>query len=115
MRITDSEIGENKIPGKCKAVVDGTSQRSKLSPFAEPNVLAYPLLVRDPDYRYAKLYFLLGDIDPASFRMAFDGIARAEWIHQFTGGLLRRMPRLGRNHLANSNGDDFHPLLSGLM
>jgi hypothetical protein len=40
--------------------------------------LAYPRLVRDPDYLYAKLSFLLGDIDPASFRMAFDGIVGAE-------------------------------------
>jgi hypothetical protein len=46
--------------------------------------LWYPRLVRDPDYLYAKLNFLLGDIDLVSFRMVFNRIVRPEWIHQFT-------------------------------
>ena len=46
--------------------------------------LGYPRLVRDPDYLYAKLNFLLGDVDLASFRTVFDRIVRPEWIHQFT-------------------------------
>jgi hypothetical protein len=46
--------------------------------------LWYPRLVRDPDYLYSKLNFLLGDIDLASFRMVFNRIVRPEWIHQFT-------------------------------
>jgi hypothetical protein len=46
--------------------------------------LAYPRLVRDPDYLYAKLNFLLGDIDLASFRIVFDRLVRPEWIHEFT-------------------------------
>lgn len=45
--------------------------------------LAYPRLVRDPDYLYGKLKFLLGDIDLATFRKAFSGLVRPEWIHQF--------------------------------
>lgn len=46
--------------------------------------LFYPRLVRDPDYLYAKVNFLLGDIDVASFRIAFYQIVHPEWIHQFT-------------------------------
>jgi hypothetical protein len=48
--------------------------------------LAYPRLVRDPDYLYAKLNFLLGNVAPATFRMAFDRVVRPEWVHQFTEG-----------------------------
>lgn len=47
--------------------------------------LWYPRLVRDADYLYAKLNFLLGDIDLASFRIAFERIVRPDWIDQFTG------------------------------
>lgn len=47
--------------------------------------LGYPRLVRDPDYLYAKLNFLLGDVDLASFRTVFDRTVRPEWVHQFTG------------------------------
>jgi hypothetical protein len=46
--------------------------------------LSYPRLVRDPDYLYAKLKFLLGDIDLVSFRTVFDRIIRPEWIHQLS-------------------------------
>jgi len=46
--------------------------------------LWFPRLVRDPDYLYAKLSFLLGDIDFASFRKVFDRLVRPEWIHEFT-------------------------------
>lgn len=46
--------------------------------------LGYPRLVRDPDYLYAKLNFLLADIDFVSFQTVFDRIVRPEWIHQFT-------------------------------
>lgn len=46
--------------------------------------LAYPRLVRDPDYLCAKLGFLLGDIDLASFRRVFDRLVCPEWIHEFT-------------------------------
>ena len=45
--------------------------------------LAYPQFFNDPDYLYEKLTFLLGNIDLASFRTAFDRIVRPEWIHQF--------------------------------
>jgi hypothetical protein len=47
--------------------------------------LAYPRLVRDPDYLYGKLKFLLGDIGLATFQEAFNGLVRPEWIHQFNG------------------------------
>ena len=46
--------------------------------------LAYPRLVRDPDYLYAKLNFLLADIDLPSFRRVFDRLVRPEWIHEFS-------------------------------
>ena len=46
--------------------------------------LWYPRLVRDPDYVYAKLNFLLGHVDLASFRVMFNGIVRPDWPHQFT-------------------------------
>jgi hypothetical protein len=46
--------------------------------------LNYPRLVRDPDYLFTKLNFLLGDIDLVSFRAAFNRIVRPEWIHEFT-------------------------------
>ncbi|MGH8557211.1 MAG: hypothetical protein ACRESZ_07055 [Methylococcales bacterium] len=46
--------------------------------------LSYPRLVRDPEYLYAKLDFLLSDIDYASFRMAFNRIVRPDWVHEFT-------------------------------
>ena len=46
--------------------------------------LSYPRLVRDPDYLYSKLQFLLGDIDRTTFRTAFDALVRPDWIHQFT-------------------------------
>jgi hypothetical protein len=46
--------------------------------------VAYPRLVRDPDYLYAKLKFLLGNVDLASFRTTFDKTVRPEWVHQFT-------------------------------
>jgi hypothetical protein len=46
--------------------------------------VGYPRLIRDPDYLYAKLGFLLGDIDLALFRAVFARTARPEWVHQFT-------------------------------
>lgn len=48
-------------------------------------LLAYPRLIRDPDYLYAKLKFLLSNIDLGSFQMVFNSIVRPEWVHQFTG------------------------------
>jgi hypothetical protein len=45
--------------------------------------LAYPRLIRDSDYLYAKLKFLLADIDLATFQKTFNVIVRPEWIHQF--------------------------------
>jgi hypothetical protein len=45
--------------------------------------LAYPRLVRDPDYLFDKLRFLLGDIAPADFRNAFEEVVRPDWVHQF--------------------------------
>jgi hypothetical protein len=45
--------------------------------------LWFPRLVRDPDYLYAKLNFLLGDIDLGLFRKMFDQLVRPEWIHKF--------------------------------
>jgi hypothetical protein len=47
--------------------------------------LSYPRLVRDPDYLYGKLQFLLGDIDLTAFRKTFNELVRPEWIHQFNG------------------------------
>ena len=47
--------------------------------------LSYPRLVRDPDYLYGKLQFLLADIDLATFRKTFDELVRPEWVHQFNG------------------------------
>jgi hypothetical protein len=46
--------------------------------------LSYPRLVRDPDYLYTKLKFLLSDVDHAAFRTAFQTTVRPDWIHQFT-------------------------------
>ncbi len=46
--------------------------------------LAFPRLVRDPDYLHQKMRFLLKDIDVAAFRSAFASIVRPEWVHQFT-------------------------------
>lgn len=45
--------------------------------------LYYPRHLRDPDYLYGKLGFLLGHIDPDSFRAVFHAIVRPDWIHQF--------------------------------
>lgn len=45
--------------------------------------LSYPRLVRDPDYLYGKLKFLLRDIDLPNFRNTFNGLVRPEWVHQF--------------------------------
>jgi len=46
--------------------------------------LAFPRLVRDPEYLYEKLQFLLKDTDVVSFRSAFKSIVRPEWVHKFT-------------------------------
>ena len=46
--------------------------------------LWYPRHIRDPDYLYAKLHFLLGGIDLESFRNAFNKVVRPEWVHRFT-------------------------------
>jgi hypothetical protein len=46
--------------------------------------LNYPRLVRDPDYLFAKLKFLLGSIDLAAFQTEFNKIVRPEWVHKFT-------------------------------
>jgi hypothetical protein len=46
--------------------------------------LMYPRLVRDPDYVYKKLTFLLSDIDLATFRTVFNRSVRPDWVHQFT-------------------------------
>ena len=46
--------------------------------------LSYPRLVRDCDYLYAKLRFLVSDIDAGAFRKAFDSVVRPEWVHEFT-------------------------------
>ena len=45
--------------------------------------LFYPRLVRDADYLYSKLQFLMGTIDQKTFRAAFDALVRPDWIHQF--------------------------------
>jgi hypothetical protein len=47
--------------------------------------LSYPRLVRDPDYLYGKLQFLLAGIDLATFRNTFNELVRPEWVHQFNG------------------------------
>jgi hypothetical protein len=46
--------------------------------------LGYPRLVRDPDYLYAKLKFLLNGIDQVLFQTAFHNTVRPEWLHHFT-------------------------------
>ena len=48
--------------------------------------LAYPRLVRDSDYLYAKLKFLVAEanVDFSSFKAAFVKTVRPEWPHQFT-------------------------------
>ena len=48
--------------------------------------LNYPRHVRDPDYLFAIIRFLIGNIDPISFRTAFAEVARPELVHQFTEG-----------------------------
>jgi hypothetical protein len=92
---TGNADGEEKVPGGLWDTDEVHNQaavlRLKFTKLIEVLVrhdipmtfLWYPRLVRDPDYLYAKLNFLLGDIDLASFRMAFDRLVRPEWIHEF--------------------------------
>lgn len=45
--------------------------------------LMYPRIVRDADYVYRKLHFLVGEIDLAVFRTVFAAVVRPDWVHQF--------------------------------
>jgi hypothetical protein len=96
MLTTGSADGAKKVPGGLWDTDEAHNQaailRQKFTKLIEVLVrhdipitfLSYPRLVRDPDYLYAKLDFLLGDIDLASFRTAFNRIVRPEWVHKFT-------------------------------
>jgi len=46
--------------------------------------LSYPRLVRDPDYTYRKLRFLLPDVTHDAFAEAFGELVKPAWVHQFT-------------------------------
>jgi hypothetical protein len=46
--------------------------------------LSFPRHVRDPDYLFGKIRFLLGNIDLTSFRAAYEEVVRPELVHQFT-------------------------------
>jgi hypothetical protein len=88
--------GKSKVPGGLWDTDEAHDQaamlRQKFTKLIEVLVrhdipitfLSYPRLVRDHDYLFAKLNFLLGGIDLASFRAEFNRIVRPEWIHQFT-------------------------------
>ncbi len=45
--------------------------------------LSYPKLVRDPEYLYRKLRFLVEDIEFTCFERVFRGTVRPEWVHSF--------------------------------
>jgi hypothetical protein len=46
--------------------------------------LLFPRFVRDADYAYAKLHFLVGQISPEIFREAFARVANPALIHDFS-------------------------------
>ena len=46
-------------------------------------LLLFPRLVKDPQYLYQKIGFLLGDIKYDTFREAFLSISRPELVHDF--------------------------------
>ena len=46
--------------------------------------LHFPRLVEDADYAYAKLRFLLGDLEPAAFRAVFFRVADPGMVHHFS-------------------------------
>ena len=93
---TGNADGEEKVSGGLWDTAEAHHQadvlRQKFTTLIEMLVrhdipitfLSYPRLVRDPDYLYAKLRFLLGDIDLGSFRAGFNKIVRPEWVHKFT-------------------------------
>lgn len=45
--------------------------------------LAFPRLVQDADYLYAKLRFLMPAVDFATFRQVFEATVHREWVHAF--------------------------------
>lgn len=47
-------------------------------------LLLFPRLVKDPEYLYQKIGFLLGDIKYDAFLEAFQSISRPELVHDFT-------------------------------
>ena len=54
-----------------------------LAKYDVPLVLLYfPRLVKDPEYLYRKLAFLLGDISYSTFLTAFQEVSRPELIHE---------------------------------
>ncbi|HUJ43043.1 MAG TPA: hypothetical protein VLW52_05480 [Opitutaceae bacterium] len=55
--------------------------------------LLFPRLVEDADYTRQKLWFLVKDIDPASFRTAFEKVADRRLVHDFGAGAARTAPR----------------------
>lgn len=93
---TGNADGEEKVAGGLWGTDEANNQaailRQKFTTLIEALVrydipmtfLSYPRLVRDPDYLFGKLSFLLSNIDYPLFQMAFNGIVRPEWIHQFT-------------------------------
>jgi hypothetical protein len=48
--------------------------------------LSFPRHVRDPDYLFEKIRFLIGNIDLTSFRTTFAEVVRPDLVHQFTEG-----------------------------
>lgn len=47
-------------------------------------LLWYPRLVKEPDYLYGKLKFLLRDVSFDAFERTFREVARPDWVQQFT-------------------------------
>jgi hypothetical protein len=46
--------------------------------------LNFPRYVRDPDYLFSKIKFLIGDVGLSSFQATFYETVRPELVHQFT-------------------------------
>ncbi len=93
---TGSPDGDMRVPGGLwhtnKATEQAAVLRLQFTKLIEAlarhdvptTLLWYPRIVRDPDYLYKKLAFLLGGRDFVSFRTIFKRVVHPDWVHQFT-------------------------------
>jgi hypothetical protein len=93
--------GDGKLPGGLWRTSDSGAQRAVLAEMFHGllhtlaandiplTLILFPRMVRDPEYTYRKLAFLLGGIRREAFQAAFERVARPSLVHTFGTGAAR--------------------------